>query len=232
MPKEFYKVSYKTYFNERVKPVQFRRRETYPLYVQITYDRKTTTLKSYYFDVFSQPKYDYIGMTIDQMDALESRVIDFVTARYSDRFTLADFPGWYKVFNKCVLDSLETPFKEWLVGYFEAEKVAGYAALLRQGMQEVCALELLEEFKTALAPDLYERLISKAAAEAPPYIPLAAYVRDRQPKGPFCLPLHDWLRPERQVDVEEFMWYPYKDYHITQMFKAVRKLLYPQGLPG
>ena len=75
--------------------------------------------------MFSQPKYDYIGMTIDQMDTLESRVIDFVTARYSDRFTLADFPTWYKVFNKDVLDSLETPFKEWLISYFETEKVAG-----------------------------------------------------------------------------------------------------------
>jgi hypothetical protein len=231
MPKEFYKVSYKTYFNERVKPVQFRRRDTYPLYVQITYDRKSTSLKSYYFDVFSQPKYDYIGMTIDQMDALESRVIDFVTAKYSDRFTLADFPAWYKVFNKCVLDSLETPFKEWLIGYFEAEKVAGYAALLRQGMQEVSALELLDEFKTALAPDLYERLITKAAAEGPPYIPLAAYVRDRQPKGPFCLPLHDWIQHERQVDAEDFIYHQYRDYQMAKILKTIRLLLHPHGYP-
>ena len=41
MPKEFYNVSYKTYLNERVKPVRFRGRETFPLYIQITYDRKT-----------------------------------------------------------------------------------------------------------------------------------------------------------------------------------------------
>jgi hypothetical protein len=231
MPKEYYNVSYKTYFNERVKPVRFRRRETFPLYVQITYDRKTTSLKSYYFDIFSQPKYDYTGMTIDQMDALENRVIDFVTAKYSDRFTLADFPTWYKVFNKDVLDSLETPFKEWLIGYFETEKVAGYATLLRQGMQEVCALELLDEFKSALAPELYERLLSRAITEAPPYIPLSSYVRDRQPKGPFCLPLHDWIQHERQVDAEDYIYNEYHDYQMAKIFKTIRLLLHPQGFP-
>lgn len=231
MPKEFYQVTYKTYFNERVKPVRFRGRETYPLYIQMTYDRKTTAFKSYYFNVFAQPKYDYAGVTIDQMEMLESGAIDYVTARYSGKFTLADFPTWYHMFNKCVLDSLETPFKEWLVAYFEAEKVGGYAALLREGMQEVCALELLDDFKLALAPDLHDKLLSKAAAEAPPYIPLAAYIRDRQPKGPFCLPLFDWVREERQIDAEDFIYHQYRDYQMAKILKTIRLLLHPHGFP-
>ncbi len=88
------------------------------------------------------------------------------------------------MFNKDVLDSLETPLKDWLISYFESEKVVGYATLLRQGMQEVCALELLDEFKTALAPDLYERLLSKAVTG--PTISLYHYIRDHNLKGPFA----------------------------------------------
>lgn len=209
MAKEYYQVSYKTYLNERVKPVLFRDRETFPLYVQVTYDRKTTSLRSYYFDVFAQPKYDYLGTTIAQMDELESRAINYVTVKYADRFDLSEFPTWYKLFNKDVLDGLESPFKEWLISYFEKERVPGYAALLRVGMQEVCALELLDEFKIALAPDWYERLMAKAAKDAPPYIPMAEYIRHRQPKGPFCLPVHEWIQHETQVDAEEYIYNHY-----------------------
>lgn len=206
MAKEYYKVSYKTYRNERVKPVLFQGKETYPLYVQVTYDRKTSFFKSYYFDVFAQPKYDYLRTTIAQMDELESRVIDYVTDRYSAEFSLSSFPSWYRTFNKDVLDSLEEPFKEWLITYFQKENLPGYAALLRHGMQEVCALELLDEFKISLAPDLYERLMAAAATDAPPYIPMSAYIRNRQPKGPFCLPLHEWIQQETQVEAEDYIY--------------------------
>ena len=229
MAKEYYQVSYKTYYNDRVKRVPFQGKETYPLYVQVTYDRKSIIFKSYYFDVFAQPKYDYLRMTIAQMDELESRVIEYVTANYSDRFELAMFPSWYNKFNKDVLDGLETPFKEWLIGYFEEEKMPGYATLLRQGIQKVCALELLGEFKTALAPELYDRLLGKAAKEAPPYIPLSAYIRRLQPNGPFCLPLHEWIQHEKQVDAEDYMYKEYYEYDMAKILKTIRLLLHPKG---
>jgi hypothetical protein len=229
MAKEYYQVSYKTYLNERVKPVLFRDRETFPLYVQVTYDRKTTSLKSYYFDVFAQPMYDYLGTTLAQMDELESRAIDYVTVKYADRFYLSEFPTWYKLFNRDVLDGLERPFKEWLISYFEGERAPGYAALLRMGMQTVCALELLDEFKIALAPDLYERLMAKAAKDAPPYIPMAEYIRNRQPKGPFCLPVHEWIQHETQVDAEEYIYNEFYAYEMGRILKEIKLLLYPRG---
>lgn len=52
-----YKVTYKTYFNERLKEVSFHGKLTHPLYIQVTFDRKTTFYKSYYFELFSKPKY-------------------------------------------------------------------------------------------------------------------------------------------------------------------------------
>jgi len=229
MPKEYYQVSYKTYLNDRLKPVSFQGRETYPLYIQLTYDRKTSFFKSYYFGVFTQPKYDYLRTTIAQMDELESRVIDYVTNRYSAEFSLHSFPSRYQMFSKDVLDSLENPFKEWLIAYFEKENVLGYAALLRHGMQEVCALELLDEFKISLAPDLYERLMAAAAKDAPPYIPMAGFVRHRQPKGPFCLPLHEWIEEERRVEAEHYIYKEFYPYDMAKILKTIRLLLCPQG---
>jgi hypothetical protein len=163
------------------------------------------------------------------MDELESRVIDYLTDRYSAEFSLHSFPSWYQMFNKDVLDSLENPFKEWLIAYFEREKVPGYAALLRHGMQEVSALELLDEFKISLAPDLYARLMAAAATDAPPYIPIAAYIRHRQPKGPFCLPLHEWIQPERQVQAEDYLYKEFYPYDMGRIIKAIKHLLYPRG---
>jgi hypothetical protein len=52
-----YKVTYKTYFNERLKKSQFHTRLMHPLYVQVIFDRIPIIFKSYYFDLFSKPKY-------------------------------------------------------------------------------------------------------------------------------------------------------------------------------
>jgi hypothetical protein len=69
--------------------------------------------------VFAQSKHDYLRTTIAQMDKLESRVIDYVTERYSAEFSLHSFPYWYQTFGKDGLDSLENVFKEWLIAWFE-----------------------------------------------------------------------------------------------------------------
>lgn len=225
MPKEFYKVSYKTYLNDRIKPVLFQRKPTYPLYIQLTYDRKTSFFRSYYFDVFAQPKYDHLRTTISQIDELESRVISYVTNRYSAEFSLHSFSSWYQLFNKDILDSLENPFKEWLIAYFEKGKLPGHAALLRHGMREVSACKLLDEFKIYLAPGLNERLIAAAVTDAPPYIPIAAYILHRQPSGPFCLPLYEWLQPETQTDVKGYIDKEFSLYDMGRIIKAIKDLL-------
>jgi hypothetical protein len=230
MAKEYYKVSHKTYKNVRVKPVLFQGAETYPLYVQLTFDRKTTFFKSYYFEVFAQAQYNYLGNTLLQIEGLESRVINYITDKYSEQFDLELFPIWYKKFNKDVLDGLDGPFKEWVITYFQREKVGGFSALLRQGMTEVSAMELLDDFKTALTLELYERLITEAAREAPPYIPLAAYVRDSQSAGPFCLPVHEWIQHDYQVDVEDYMYNEFHGYSFGRVTRSVKNLVYPQGL--
>jgi hypothetical protein len=229
MSKEYYKVTYKTYYNERVKKVSFQGGETYPLYVQVTYDRKTIIFKSYYFDIFSQTKYDYFGTTMAQIDELENRVMDFVTARYADEFSLDRVPSRYKMFSIDVLDTMEEPFKEWMIRFFETEKLPGYAAMIRSVMKEVSAMHLLDEFKIGLSSPIYNRLEEKAARQGPPYIPLASFIRQKQSKGPICLPLHEWIQEEKQFEIEDFIDANYGDYDFMKILINIKLSLYPKG---
>src|SRR5260221_13246083 len=114
MAKEYYDVSYKTYFNDRIKPLVFRGRETHPLYVQVTYDRRTIFFKRYYFPVFARPKYDFLKTNILQINDLESRMVDYLINRDAEPFELDGLLGQYKLFSRDVLDSVDGYCKRWL----------------------------------------------------------------------------------------------------------------------
>jgi len=86
-----YKVTYKPYFNERIKPVKFQGKEIHPLYIQVTFDRKTIFFKSYYFDLFTEPRYAELETSIEQITDQESRLIEFIINKNTDDFTLDKF---------------------------------------------------------------------------------------------------------------------------------------------
>src|SRR5450756_1075117 len=119
MAKEFYDISYKTYFNTRIKEVLFQGVETWPLYVQMTYDRKSIFFKSYYFDLFSQPKYDFLRMPLSQVEELERQVLDFIIAGEGNHFNLTVASVKYKRYCQDLLGLCEPEFTSWLVSYFK-----------------------------------------------------------------------------------------------------------------
>jgi hypothetical protein len=205
MAKAYYDVTYKTYYNDRIKPVPFRGKETHPLYVQVTFDRRTIFLKSYYFELFRQKKYDVQGSTLVQIEVLEESVIGDIIARNINRFNLKLLLDEYKVYSADVLDALERPFMEWLAGCLRADHLPGLAAMVTQGTEEVWAIQLWDDLKTSLQPDLFSAIEERAIREAPPYYLLSAYVRDRYPRGPFCLPFHEWVVQENQLAMKSFL---------------------------
>ena len=123
MAKAYYDVSYKTYYNDRLKPVLFRGKESHPLYLRVTYDRETTSFRSYYFDLFRQEKYDLQGPTLAQIDELEGRVIDYIIARNTNRFSLDLVLYEYRLYSADLLDNFERSFLLWLAGCLRAERL-------------------------------------------------------------------------------------------------------------
>ncbi|HWK03305.1 MAG TPA: hypothetical protein VNS58_06720 [Puia sp.] len=193
MAKEFYDISYKAYFNTRLKEVVFQGVETWPLYVQVTYDRKSVFFKSYYFGLFSQPKYDFLKMPLWHVIELEHKAIEFLIAWNADGFSLGRLQQQYKMHSQDLLDSLDRPFKKWLAGYFREQGLPGLSALMEHEPDRVAAIRLWDDLAKCLDADVFARLEMKVTrGEAPPYIHLAMYVRDKLPKGPFCLPLYEW----------------------------------------
>src|ERR1700744_2336907 len=192
MPKEFYEVSYKTYFNDRIKPKVFQGAKSYPLYVQVTFDRETSFFKSYYFDLFARPKYDFQHISFAQIDELEGRVINNIISRNKDHFNLYVFSRQYKILSQDILDNFDKSFRMWLANYLKEDGLPGLASLLSYSPDEVVGIRVWEELKQILEPERFERMEEKAI-RAGPYLPLAMYVRHHSPEGPFCLPLPEWL---------------------------------------
>jgi hypothetical protein len=229
MAKEFYDVSHKTYFNTRIKPVFFQGGEMHPLYVQVTYDRKTIFFKSYYFELFAQPKYDFLGVTLAQIDELEGRAIDYFLSMAWKHFSLDGLLQQYRAISVDILDSFDDSFRRWLGVSLGVEGFPGLAGILGQPMDAVAGIRIWDDVAKILDPTIFERVEAKLLNDRHPYIPLAIYVRDKYPAGPFCLPLHEWHSIEKRVELELFLDKSFGKRNWGRMARQVRDRLYPEG---
>jgi len=229
MAKEFYDVSHKTYLNARIKPVLFQGKETFPLYVQVTYDRRSIFFKSYYFELFAQPKYEFLGMTLAQIDELEGRAIDYFISMAWKHFSLDDLLRQYRTISVDILDSFDDSFRQWLSVSLGAEGFPGLAGILGQSTNAVAGIRIWDDLFNILDPSIFERMEARLLNDGHPYIPLATYVRDKYPAGPFCLPLHEWHSIEKRVELEFFLDKSFGKRNKGRMTKQVRDRLYPEG---
>lgn len=201
MAKEFYDVSYKTYHNERLKPVLFRGVETYPLYVQVTYDRRSVFFKSYYFELFAQPKYDFLETTIQEINELEGRVIEYIVNRRPERFYLDELIRHYKKESRDILDSFDGSFKVWLGEFLREEGLPALAAQMESEQELVAGIRLWDDLGVVVRPELFERMEERVFQYDSPYIPLAWYIREKYPDGPFCLSWFEWIDAQGEIEI-------------------------------
>ncbi|HTI93535.1 MAG TPA: hypothetical protein VL727_23215 [Puia sp.] len=201
MAKEFYDVSYKTYHNERLKPVLFRGVKTYPLYVQVTYDRRSIFFKSYYFELFAQPKYDFLETSIQDINELESRVIEYIINRRPEWFDLDELIRAYKKESRDILDSFDGSFKVWLGDFLREKDLPGLAAQMESNPGLVAGIRLWDDLKAVLKPEVYKRMEERVFQYDSPYIPLAWYMREKFPDRPFCLSWFEWIEEQGEVEI-------------------------------
>ncbi|MBS7565652.1 hypothetical protein KHS38_14670 [Mucilaginibacter sp. Bleaf8] len=177
------KVSYKTYLNERLKQVDFHGQQTYPLYVQVTYERKTIFFKSYYFELFSKPRFRVTlpdGTTKGPDMALaiekEEKVIRFVIDKFGNGFSLEGFRKFYAYFSKDMCEETAFDFIDYLYVFFDDRKLPNLAELIKLGTQHVVTYDLMKELERMLDKDLYQELIAGAFEKAPPYLQLYSFM--------------------------------------------------------
>lgn len=173
------KISYKTYPNDRLKPVDFHGQRVQPLYVQITYERKPIYFKSYYFELFSKPRFLLTvpsvrskAPSMEQIIEQENELINFIIEKHRDDFSMEIFKTAYAYYSKDLCDVMEGKFVEYLHTFFWDEGNPALGDVLLKGCESVIAFDVVRDFKRVLSKELYDRLVGNSLHYAPPYLPV------------------------------------------------------------
>lgn len=206
-----YKVTYKTYLNERLKTVSFHGKVTHPLYVQVTFDRKSIFFKSYYFELFSKPKYLLLAAgkknspAIENAIALENELIDFVIDKSIDGFSLERFKKLYWFYCRDLCDISEDGFRDYLLTFFNDEGMPALANAITNGSKGKILFDIVQDLKLALKPDLYSKLIDNSFHYAPPYIPLYGFMFEQKKWPLLNLTVKEWTDLKTRMTFEQYI---------------------------
>lgn len=214
-----YKVSYKTYFNDRLKKVSFHGKLTYPLYVQVTFDRKTIFFKSYYFELFSKPRYflSVAGLTggpsIEDIIKKENALIDFIIEKNLPDFSLDLFKQEYAYYSKDLCDITEDGFIDYMYVFFQDKGMPAFAVTVQQSSKFRIVYDVVRDMKRAFNKPLYDELIENSFYYAPPYLPLYGFMQQTKKWPMLSLTVMEWEDKKTTVGFIEFMkkYYPDKD---------------------
>lgn len=206
-----YKVTYKTYFNERLKTVSFHGKVTHPLYVQVTFDRKTMFFKSYYFELFSKPRYLLLAAgkkkspSIESIIAMENELIEFVIDKTIDDFSLDRFKKLYLYYCRDLCDMTEDGFRDYLLTFFSDKGMPALATAITDGSKGKILFDIVQDLKLALKPDLHSKLIDNSFHYASPYIPLYGFIIEQKKWPLLSLTVKEWADLETKITFEQYI---------------------------
>lgn len=213
------KVSYKTYFNDRLKQVYLHGKLTYPLYVQVTFERKTIFFKSYYFELFFKPRYFISvagishGPSIGEITAKENELIDFIINKHPGDFSLDLFKREYAFYSKDLCDITEEGFIDYMYVFFQDKGMPAFAVTVREGSRYRIAYDVVRDMKRAFTKPFYEELVGNSFYYAPPYLPLYGFMQQTKKWPMLSLTVMEWETGDTQADFEAYLktYYPKND---------------------
>ncbi|MBS1530563.1 MAG: hypothetical protein JSU01_09665 [Bacteroidetes bacterium] len=228
-----YKVSYKTYLNDRLKEVYLHGTMTYPLYVQVTFDRKSIFFKSYYFDLFSKPKYFLhvpgtdinTGPSMQQIIGKEEELLDYIIDKHAADFSLELFKKEYAYYCNDLLDVMEPGFIEYLYVFFQDEGMPDLAAAIREGLKYRGAENVVRDMKRAFQKPIYQRLVENSLWYAPPYLPLNAFTQQIKKWPMLSLSVMEWEKPETITDFDKYLTKYYPQREAKELVEEVNKII-------
>lgn len=226
-----YKVTHKIYFNDRLKKVFFHGAPTYPLYVQLTFDRKTIVFKSYYFDLFSKPRYVIFmngsmhGPTINEIIKKETELIDFIIDKNLADCSLEKLKADYTFYCKDLCDEMETGFIDYLFVFFQDKGMPALATTIKEGIKFRIAYEVGSDLKKALVPGLYNELIENSFYYAPPYLALYGFMQQTKKWPMLCLTVMEWQDNNIKTLFTHYLNENYKNLNTVSITDQINKLI-------
>lgn len=231
MEKE-YRVTYKTYYNDRLKQTSFHGKLMYPLYVQVTFDRKSIFFKSFFFDLFSKPKYaariagEIFGPNVNDIIKKEESLVEFIIDKNRDNFSLDLFKTEYAYYGRDLLDMMEPGFLEYLYTFLHDEGLPYLAETVNLGSLTCKLYDLVLDFKRCLNTKLYQKLWDNSFYYSPPYLVLCAFNEKPQQTLLKVFTVMDWEQAEAKTNFIDFLKKNYPDNHVAKTLKAIEKYVY------
>lgn len=225
------KISYKTYFNYRLKQVNFHGMLTYPLYVQVTFDRKAHFFKSYYFELFSKERYFLTvpgtgiaeGPGLLQVIGMETELIRLIIEKYKVDFSLEGFKNAYAYYSKDLCGELESGFLAYLYTFFYDEGLPALAETIKTAAKSSVAYDLVQDLKVALQKTIYEKLIANSFYYAPPYLPIYGFMKATKRWPMFFLTVMEWEQPETQSAFSTYLSNNYPEMDADAIIGKIKK---------
>ena len=226
-----YKVTYKTYFNHRLKKVFFHGKLTYPLYVQLTFDRKTVVFKSYYFNLFSKPRYVILmngimhGPSIRGIIQKEIELLDFIIDKNLADCSLEKLKVDYSFYSKDLCDEMERGFIDYLFVFFRDKGMPAFATTIKEGIKFRIAYEVVRDLKIALKPSLYTELKESSFYYAPPYLASYGFMLQTKKWPMLCFTVMDWQDTKIKTMFTHYLDENYKNTDAGSVTDQVNKLI-------
>ena len=224
-----YKVSYKTYYNDRLKKSNFHTKLMYPLYVQVIFDRLPIIFKSYYFDLFSKNKYavwiagEIHPPDIKEIIQKEKTLIEFIIDKNKNDFSLELFKKHYAFYSRDLLDIMEEDFLDYLFTFLHDEGLPYLADTIKKGAKDCQLYDLVRDIKIAFNSTAYKKLIENSFYYAPPYLPLYGFTEELKRTSLICLTVMEWEQPETRDKFIAFYKERYPRHSIEDAIKEIQK---------
>ena len=195
---KLYKVTYKVHFYERLQKIYFHGKLTFPIYILITFDRKSIIFKSYYFELFSKPKYAILnsgqikGPAIKDIIKMENEILEFIILKNIGNFSLELFKKEYAFYSKDLCDMMEIGFGDFLHTYLNDKSMPVLAKTIKEGSKDQILYDIVVEFKLALQPELYNELVEHSFYYGPPYLALYGFMKQLKKWPLLSLTVREW----------------------------------------
>ena len=224
------RISYQVYLNKRLKSVSFHGIQTAPLYIRLIHNKTPYYFKSAYFDQLSRTKHGiqtilgHQAPVLDQVIALENRILKDLCDRYASKFRIETFKQDYYLLSQDMLYALDGGFQQYMITFFQDEGFPILAHLVAEGGKYCRADQILDDLEKCLTKELFNKLAANAVFYAPPYIPLCAFVRNMWKESLSILSIHDYQTANFSSVLEQFVRTNYPKYKYDLIDQYLVKL--------
>lgn len=226
-----YKITYKTYYNERLKQTQFHTKLMYPLYVQVIFDRVPITFKSYYFDLLSKPRYairvagEVFSPNVNDIIKKEETLIEFIVEKNKNSFSLDLFKKEYAFYSRDLLDLMEDDFLHYLFTFLHDEGLPFLADTIKKGSSDCKSYDIVRDMKRVFNDKTYKKLIENSFFYAPPYLPLYAFTERPQATPLRSFSVMEWEQPGVKEEFVNFYKNRYPGQDVEEAVNHIQKLV-------